>query len=1327
MITFQKSISFDGDSDALPSVRVTLEVPQLTFEASDDLVIRQYSERTSSVTFDHATIEHTYVANLADDLLADDTLDTLLLANRYYANAFTTGDIESYVLPVAVTYRSLDGQLLGTDDLSVLAIPIFAPSDVDMTHGDLQPVAIQGFMLFDRARMLALRAKVDGQISDQLLLVAVALCTSVTDGIPTFNDAATETVPAFLESREVEPVAAANVVKTIKSVHSRLVDIALGIPAPALLNVAGILTITADDEPDITAEDFKDFEITAGWVDTASGRPVALTVGFTSQTAVTNDSAEFTVTNSVFRSAVGNDVDVSVQGIDNAPVWAESYRVDDPELANLAITVVRQNSGELTTLDVTPVDPNLRLRGRVVVLHLNCAVKDVAVFVQAKVTEDADWHVVGAAIADTAGNFSVPYPYGTFVAARAVCSVAPGAPVDIPIVAATGDRTIADDFLYVLAENTLTPDRPCEDEGCDCRDAKGPGRLPDFEDLIGSDVYSQDLGGGCINLSTPNRTINEHNFQAIVRMTDPNVATYRLARHELGLDEVDISQVASLVSGATELRQRATVAATAAQQDTSGDSLELLNASRTVQESAAKAAGSLSSPGPGGFGQPPPFTADVMTSAKTDVSAVITTLETTRSKLVNSGGNLGPDAEKTLLAAYALKRLLDRGPLFFELNYGDQVKNAAIDLSNQAAVALTRVQVGAQSASQAGDTLKVAIQNITPHVQAVAAALAQGGPPVTLTALAKVDTQLIAITSVLQVAIAQLGRYRIAAPASVVAVVDAAQALRPLVDQAIDTAGSSVRYELAPATGTRTRQPVGLTNPVEWQRSPEPAAIEPVAGGRRFKAKGTGAAGRGVVAQPVPTSNPLEPAEAEFSQAVSVATGHILHYKVVFKADGYSLGDLVHSLPLAPGQKKEMVIFDASQRLLGAETQQLSQVERLGMGLVDERDITDTLTGNLSESLRGSSRANTSGISAGFGTAGQGSGSTGAYGGSGSAVLGVAGGFAQASSTAEQSSSRDVSQFFGEKLRQSIMQNAEGYRSLNGTVVTSVEQGQRFAVNSEVIANHNHCHSLTMMYFEVLRHYAIFQELATVEECVFVPLLLARFSVENITTWRDVLASALLPMPSETYLQPFVAMAGSVREHPLIKAFDAVQRLRTSYANVDMPAGAYDEEPIRFLKGSLQLRVNLPRPKTRYDRIKSLPVVNRVETPNPAKAIKSTTMEAILAGLTGGLSMAITGPPGTAAVEETRIVQAKQAVFDAFMSMDANFESVPPANSMRVKNFRPAGLTFVRPADHGGSGPVRGRPEGQGAMGAVRADPRLHRRARHDGVLLPRPAHLRVG
>src|SRR5690349_15676550 len=96
-------------------------------------------------------------------------------------------------------------------------------------------------------------------------------------------------------------------------------------------------------------------------------------------------------------------------------------------------------------------------------------------------------------------------------------------------------------------------------------------------------------------------------------------------------------------------------------------------------------------------------------------------------------------------------------------------------------------------------------------------------------------------------------------------------------------------------------------------------------------------------------------------QAVTVATGHILHYKSEFKADGYSLGDLIYSLPLAPGQKKQIVVFDASHRLMGSETQSISQAERLAAGIANEREITSQLGGRISEQLRGSSSANTSG------------------------------------------------------------------------------------------------------------------------------------------------------------------------------------------------------------------------------------------------------------------------------------------------------------------------------------------------------------------------------
>jgi hypothetical protein len=188
--------------------------------------------------------------------------------------------------------------------------------------------------------------------------------------------------------------------------------------------------------------------------------------------------------------------------------------------------------------------------------------------------------------------------------------------------------------------------------------------------------------------------------------------------------------------------------------------------------------------------------------------------------------------------------------------------------------------------------------------------------------------------------------------------------------------------------------------------------------------------------------------------------------------------------------------------LQGAETQAIAQGESLVASLLNERNITNQLGGNINESLRGSSSADTAGISAGLGVAA----SLGVV----SGALGVAGGYSTSSSSASQNGSRDTAMFFGEKLRQAVMQNAESYRQLNAAVVTSVKEGQQYAVTTDVVANHNHCHALTMMYFEVLRHYAIFQEMVAVEECVFVPLLMTNFSQDNIYKWSDVLARNLL-------------------------------------------------------------------------------------------------------------------------------------------------------------------------------------------------------------------------
>src|SRR5262249_17823295 len=163
--------------------------------------------------------------------------------------------------------------------------------------------------------------------------------------------------------------------------------------------------------------------------------------------------------------------------------------------------------------------------------------------------------------------------------------------------------------------------------------------------------------------------------------------------------------------------------------------------------------------------------------------------------------------------------------------------------------------------------------------------------------------------------------------------------------------------------------------------------------------------------------------------------------------------NLLYSLALAPGQKKRMVVMDAQHSLQGAETQAIAQGESLAASLINERSITDQLSGTIREALAGSSSASTGGISARLGA-------------SRplrfvSAALGVAGGHSGSDASASQTSSRDTAMFFAEKLRQSLIQNAESYRALNATVVHTVTEGQQYAVTTDVVANHNHCHALT--------------------------------------------------------------------------------------------------------------------------------------------------------------------------------------------------------------------------------------------------------------------------
>lgn len=291
-------------------------------------------------------------------------------------------------------------------------------------------------------------------------------------------------------------------------------------------------------------------------------------------------------------------------------------------------------------------------------------------------------------------------------------------------------------------------------------------------------------------------------------------------------------------------------------------------------------------------------------------------------------------------------------------------------------------------------------------------------------------------------------------------------------------------------------------------------------------------------------------------QACTIAHGHLLRFKQEWVADGYSMGNLLYSLPLAPAQKKQIAIVDWERREGASRSESLSAYESLDAELSRDRDINEIVTGTLTENVRGGSKASTGAFGGGLGI--------GAIVGPVGGLLGIGGGTSSASSSAWQNSSRETVATSLQQLRDRTIQSASALRSQRATVVQSVRQGERMSVETETIANYNHCHAMTVQYFEVLRHMLVRQRLVDVQECLFVPLLMSRFDRDKVLRWRDT-------------------MAPYVRDRKLRSGFAAMERIAASYQGSDLPNGSYADENLEFLSGDLTLRFELARPRDEED------------------------------------------------------------------------------------------------------------------------------------------------
>lgn len=248
-----------------------------------------------------------------------------------------------------------------------------------------------------------------------------------------------------------------------------------------------------------------------------------------------------------------------------------------------------------------------------------------------------------------------------------------------------------------------------------------------------------------------------------------------------------------------------------------------------------------------------------------------------------------------------------------------------------------------------------------------------------------------------------------------------------------------------------------------------------------------------------------------------VAFGALLTFNQSWYSQGVTLGQLLHSTALAPGESTRIAVIDWSRRSRAGETEAISETDDLTNDTSHNRGISEVTEAVATEAQSGFSHTNTSSTSEQSGTsvAAEMSAPLGGLFGGPSGSMGHTSSSASATSSADSYSSsfgqRNVASSMSQNIADRTHQQAHSSRSRRASVVKEVAQSEHEGVSTRVIANYNHMHALTIQYYEVVQVHRVDVTLAKAERIVFLPVKLLDFTDERmIRRFRGVLARAAL-------------------------------------------------------------------------------------------------------------------------------------------------------------------------------------------------------------------------
>lgn len=232
-------------------------------------------------------------------------------------------------------------------------------------------------------------------------------------------------------------------------------------------------------------------------------------------------------------------------------------------------------------------------------------------------------------------------------------------------------------------------------------------------------------------------------------------------------------------------------------------------------------------------------------------------------------------------------------------------------------------------------------------------------------------------------------------------------------------------------------------------------------------------------------AGPLDPLTAvQGSGFTRPVRGARMTFAQSWYAQGVALGQLLHSLALAPGESTRVAMIDWSRQQSGQQAESGGQTEMLIGDTTQKRAMSEVQNAVANEAQNGFSQNSAHGQQTQGGGGGGFSAGGLTVGGSGS----TANTAADSDTVSGSSGVRNITASMTQNVADSTHQAASSARNMYASVVRELSQAEHETISTRVVGNFNHMHALTVQYYEVVQIYRTSVRLHRFEPCLFIPM-----------------------------------------------------------------------------------------------------------------------------------------------------------------------------------------------------------------------------------------------